>query len=585
MKSIIFLILLFLFNNFYLTQAQSCSKKKFKIVFVADVRVASNKDWLSRVATNWGATGVCLRVFWGHLDTNALAGVDNWTNLDKAIYTISSSEFDNKKLDIYIRICMGLQKPIWVTPENVLSKNDFQITFNDSLYDHQSYEKGIPESERYPLNFVSPNSIEKMENFLKEVLEHVNKTFADSIKIRIKEVVPTFSVSDEEEYPFAAMCGYSSYEIDAFRNYLMNKYYNNLFNLNKKWNPDSTWKDFNSWSEITPGNYNWHLYVDSLYSYPKGRVDWINFRTEQLSAFIGSLAEITSSFGFQMGVQIGSIYDDLIERRGWVDPIKLFEKANSIHVADIYQYSENFDFAAEYLHSICKFWTVTNNMICEPIRFSTETNWPDFDNKEPSFLSQKWGEQLISYYNKGASECYVVGWDITTGKLDSCKFLYEAWRNILLEYSNKKVVKAINQYAVHLSTEQVLYNHNTKSLENRRFELYNSIINQVPYVSTSGNYNSSKDIITNYMIEKNPTYLNNYLGVYFTQSSEYITDAAYLGLIKDSVKTAYLNTTLNSNNGNEEYELIQELKNEYNEIRSALDLIKRSTKYFYDGIK
>ena len=54
-------------------------------------------------------------------------------------------------------------------------------------------KKEYPNPERYPLNFNSSNSQTFMKNFLREVLEHVDEVFPDSIKSRIKEVVPTFS--------------------------------------------------------------------------------------------------------------------------------------------------------------------------------------------------------------------------------------------------------------------------------------------------------------------------------------------------------------------------------------------------------
>jgi hypothetical protein len=355
--------------------------------------------------------------------------------------------------------------------------------------------------------------------------------------------------------------------------------------LNKKWNPDNTLENINSWWDIIPADYNWHSFENSHYIYPNGRVDWMNFRTEQLSSFINSLVEIASLNGFQTGVQFGSIYDGLIEKRGWFDPAKLLQKVNSVHVADIFHYSENFNFAADYLRSLCKFWTVTGERNFEPIRFSTETNWPDFDKKNPDFLSRKWKEQLISYYNKGGSEHYLVGWDISTVALDSCKFSYSIWRNTLISYSNRTIINISNQFAVHLGTEQVLYNHNLQSSENGKFELYNSITAQGSYSSIKGNYDSEKDIVTNYMIEKNPSYLNNYSAIYFTKSSIYITEAAYLELIKGSVTASYINATLLSNNGNDEYAFIQGLKNEYNETRSPVHLIQRSVKYQQDGYK
>jgi len=41
------------------------SQSDFKIVFVAQQSMASNTTWLTKIATDWGATGVSIRVLWG----------------------------------------------------------------------------------------------------------------------------------------------------------------------------------------------------------------------------------------------------------------------------------------------------------------------------------------------------------------------------------------------------------------------------------------------------------------------------------------------------------------------------------------
>ncbi len=577
-KFVTILLLFIALADFYILPNQTKTKNsesKFKIVFVADVRVAANKEWLNRVATDWGATGICLRIFWGHVDADSNPGADNWANLDKAIRTIAENKFNDKKLDIYLRVCMGLQKPDWVSPTNFrFVRNDFQIKYDNSIYDHQDYEKGIPESERYPLNFNSPNSQIFIKNFLWEILQHVDEVFPDSIKSRIKEVVPTFSTSDEEEYPFAAMCGYSSYEIEAFRNYLKSKYLNSLSNLNDKWNPENNSKNFSSWSEISPEKYTWHTYDNSEYKYVNGRVDWINFRTEQLTSFINSLSDLIASFNFQIGVQIGCIYDDLIERRGWVDPTVLFESVNSIHVADIYQYSENFNFGAEYLSSICKFWTETNNLSGKPVRFTTETNWPNFNNKSPDFLSFYWTEQLISYYNKGAAEHYIVGWDVTPSDLDKYKVLYRNWRKTLFSYSNKEILKKNNKLAVHLGVEQVFYNHNVKSILYKTFELNSFISSEYKSILTTEINSGGKDIITNFILERNPNYLDNFELIYFAKSDGYITEKAYQNLTNYLIEKDFINSN-NYEMGIRE-DLLVKYKNEYDEKNMNLPATIRS---------
>ena len=248
--------------------------QKLKIVFVADVQCRDNTKWLNKIANDWGATGVCLRIFWGHVDTNSVPGADNWSILDNTIRTITENRFNNKKLDIYLRVCMGLQKPFWVSPTNFrFDMDDFQIKYDNSIYDHQDYETGIRKSKRYPLNFNSPNSQVFMKNFLNEVLEHIDTVFPDSIKSRIIEVVPTFGTSDEDEYPNTVMCGYSTYENEEFINYLKVKYRANLSSLNAIWNLEDDSKNIESWSAIIPEKYFWHTYNNSKYLYPNENVD------------------------------------------------------------------------------------------------------------------------------------------------------------------------------------------------------------------------------------------------------------------------------------------------------------------------
>ena len=53
--------------------------------------------------------------------------------------------------------------------------------------------------------------------------------------------------------------------------------------------------------------------------------------------------------GFKIGLQIGSIYDDVIIRRGWFEITPLIENVDAVHVADIATYRKNFKFGADYL--------------------------------------------------------------------------------------------------------------------------------------------------------------------------------------------------------------------------------------------
>ena len=561
MKIIKRLLFISIMNSFIMY-----SQNDFKIVYVADYRWnPQHPMWLDKITSDWSATGICLQVFWG--DVEKVENKYNWKNFDNVMDTITSRKYNRRDLDIYIRVCMGIEKPLWVTPNSgVFEKDDFQIKYDGSLYNHFDYESGpIYKTWQYPLNFTSPNSVTRMETFFDSVLQHINQKW-NSKKNRIKEIIPTFSANDEQEYPNAVMCGYSAYEMKEFQNYLRNKYLT-ISVLNNKWN-----MKFVSFSNIDAKEFNWwELKPFTEYLCEKGRVDWINFRTERLSLFINALADICSKNYFKMGAQIGSLYDAVIENRGWVDPTKLFEKVNSIHTADIYQYKANFNFAANYVKSLSQFWEQTND---RKISFSTETNWPGFNNQSANFLQKNWKEQLKIYFEEGASEIFLVGWDKWNDKLDSLKYLYDNWCTTLDSYRNKPLFRIEKkENAVHIGFEKILYDNHNQMSDNGRFTIYDSII-----ITNSKSFNNSfindDDMITNYMIEKNPLYLNNYKVIYFTESSQYITEKAYNQLFQNEIIAKF---NAPANNSNSKSKFIQGLKNEYGEIRSPEKLLLRTT--------
>lgn len=562
----------------FLLSMSICAQSNFKIVFVGMPSKVSDSNWLSTIKDDWGATGVCIQVIWGYFDNDSSQGVDDWTPLDNAL-----SAVDGAGLDIYVRVSMGNVKPSWVTPGSYsFTNDDFQTTADGNRFDYLPYNPDCPTGQRYPLNFVSSNSRTKMLDFYEDVLDHL-----DNSTYTIKEVVPTFSTDDEAEYPHAEMCGYSSDEIDAFKVYLKTKYSSSIDDLNEKWgssfsNPSPDWLDL----DLQLGDYDWE--ATSSYTHPNGRVDWMNFRTQKLADFINELADAAGSYSFEMGLQLGSIYDGNIEKRGWVDPARLLEKVNAVHTADVYGYSANFPFAADYLRSLCKFWNFDRSS-GPAIRFSTETNW-DLYNYETggsgytetqwrNYLKDKWTEQLESYYNRGAHELYIMGWGDTNDDIDQLTTDNSSWSATVKSYKNDPVVTTSLNYdhAVHLCCEKVLfYNHNAES-SNHKFAIYDSLTAHGNYSSSTNlNYNDNDDIITNYMIEKNPGYLNQYDELNFTQLSQYITEKAYLGLMNSAVTTEYINGTHFYDGGHGEFQYTQGLKNEYNEIQSPIHLIWRS---------
>jgi hypothetical protein len=508
---IFYIILLFPLN------IKADIQPNFNVIFAADPSVASDTGWLTTIAENWGATGICIRLTWISVDNDSIPGTDSWQHLDKAIRTITNVKYAGKNLDIYIRVCMGLGKPNWIKSGSFgFVDDDFQVTNDGKKYDHRIYENNCPDCARYPLNFCSLRSISRMKEFLNKVLNHINSYPYEKRK-RIKEIVPTFNSTDEQEYPNSIMCGYSYFEIKAFRNYLRDKY-NDISDLNNLWN--TNYKSFN---KINPKDYNWwNITPYTIYTNPKGRIEWMNFRTLLLTSFINSLANMCDRKGYKMGAQIGSLYDYGIEFRGWTDPTKLFEKINDIHTADIYQYSTNFDFAANYSRSLVKFWMSIRNDL---IYFSTETDWPGFNDQSPEFLSEKWREQLDAYYKMGANAIYLIGWDVPLEKLNQFAQDYNEWKNTLITYSKLPIIKQIIVTdAVHLACEKVLYNNHNEVSANNRFALVDSIA--IKSTLNKGRNSVENDIITNYMIEKKPAYIRKYKKIYMNKTSRYISDKA-----------------------------------------------------------
>ncbi|MEO8398348.1 MAG: hypothetical protein ABI550_00895, partial [Ignavibacteriaceae bacterium] len=247
--------------------------ENFKIVFVACPAVAKNAYWLDQIK-GAGATGVCLRVIWGDIDTrNSYSQTVNyyWSDLDAAINAVR-----NKGLDIYIRISMGIKKPKWVKPTNsIFTYDDFQTKEDGLRYDYYSANPGNYIScggcstsddiycRLYMLNFTSTTAKSKMKDFFTAILNHISGI---SPRVTIKEVVPTLGPTEETEYPNSPMCGYSPVEISAFRFYLRGIYNNNFSNLKNNWGSNPNYR-LTEWDDITPKDYNWASNDNLTYKY------------------------------------------------------------------------------------------------------------------------------------------------------------------------------------------------------------------------------------------------------------------------------------------------------------------------------
>ena len=128
---------------------------------------------------------------------------------------------------------------------------------------------------------------------------------------------------------------------------------------------------------------------------------------------------------------------------------------------------------------------------------------------------------------KGASALYLVGWDIPTDNLDQYRVsdhmdhnYYSSWCDTIQFYSGALVVKTNTDspHFVYLDCEQVFFNHNSpqrdpeNGLTFYKFELYNSLLAKDHYNNTTSvNFDGNADIITNYMLLRNPNYIDRYI--------------------------------------------------------------------------
>ena len=520
----------------------------------------------------WGATAIMIKVNWDDIQPN---GPDDayWSYLDSAITNIT-----DRGLKVYVRIAMGNNMPAWVHVPTIegLTSDDFQTKSDGSRY--------FKYDVWGPLNFTSDLSKYYLLNYFSKVVEHLSTApYAGSVKY----VFPSTDVDNEMEYTGEVMLGYSVKEIEKFRNYLRTKYNNDIELLKNKWEagPD----EIQNFADIQPRNYNWNNSAPySTYIYPKGRVDWINFHTSELKSFIDTCSEIVSHYQsndstLKMGVEFGSCYDYAIENRGWYDPTPLIENVEFFKVADIIAYKPNFEFAADYVRSICNFWSTIKN---KNIKFATETNWPDYDLYSPELLNNDWSTQLTTFYKKGASAHLIYGMDwIIATKLSVLRNdEFKIWGDTLQFYSKAKIKTITNTKAVHLSCEQGNFegNNYTEELIGEilylTFNFLKSISPQGNYWNNLNNYDDHCDIVTNCMINNYPQYINKYSNLYFTKSSRYIPDETYLLLMTQNLISVPLDNATAWPKYSEHgmFEYTQGLKNEYNENRSPIHLIWKS---------
>ena len=568
------LILFIILTN----KLEAQESQKFNIVYVASESWALNLDWLQSIK-NCGATGVCIRIIWG--DKESTKNDINWYSLDQAINTVT-----NNQLNVYIRVSMGVKKPTWIRPNSTTSipfdTTDFQITSNGKLYSHELGDT----LKNHPLNFASARSVSHMLEFYKKVVDHI-KIKSDSLKLhscpyKIVEVVPSVSPDEEMEFPNKNLCGYSQIEINLFQNFLRTKY-STISDLKVRWGNDVNF-NLQSFESVNPRNYNWDS-TPSNYHFTAGRLDWMLWRTSLLKSFIDKCAKIAHDDSLKIGLQLGSIYDNSIDKRFGYDVVPLLENVDALRVADIIQYQPDFLFGADFARSVCKYWGFIKNKI---IDFSTESNGPDFQSFPSQNLCLDWDKQLNAYYLKGSDAHFIFGWDNSSMSLMYSTF--SAWKSSLNNLKNKNKINFNSNIAVHLGCEEGNYEGLANINQSNSYHVQSYFSNSMIPTGDYTNFNIDKyknsigfDVVTNFMISNSSTYLrDNYQILFLTKSSKYISDLAYKNLLRKDLTIKFDNATYYTANLPRKFFVTAGIRNEYNEKRSPIHLIWRSRQDLMD---
>lgn len=587
----------------------------FQIIYLADLKYATDAVWLDKIKADWSATGINLRIKWNEVEKASFASTDDdWSQVDQALQLLNS-----KSLDIYVRVSFIFTDDAWYSQFNT---NDFHIGSDGNFYLNPN------NGGRRELNFIASTPRTKMKDFFQRAVQRLNSSLYAS---RIKLIVPTFSQDDETEWPSLRqgysephMAGYSTNEQSAFRSFLSTKYAGNITSLNTTWG--SSYGSFsNIYIDDNSNNpdLNWHrqpLLNQPQYRFPRGRKDWIDFRAQELKKFIEELQSITkSNSNFKFGIQLGSLYDHLLTFRTSYDPTSLLEKIDYLTTGDVPEFDVNFFLSADYSRSVCKYWDWKNSRnFSDRIKFATETNWPGYINLAADTLNKYWERQVNAFYGRGASALFVSHWGTTdtgdalgipvsvkNGTLPSV--YYSKWKPTLAgRFKNATLLNISHPRAAHLSGEQSLYFRTDTSFGGYYF--YNNgvalpgmlgirIINQQPdtirryeypfyrffrprgvYSQYNSQYGGWSDIVTNYMLSSSPAYItSNYTELYLTATSFIMPTSAYLTLMRKDLKDILMsNATYFLDGTHGEFAFTPAIRTAYNDYRSPIHLIWRT---------
>ncbi len=533
------------------TQTVVNSTKKCEIVYQADIQYAYNPLWLKKMKNDWKATAINLRIY--RCLVERFDGSIDWNNksykVDSTLKIIA-----NAGLNIYLRISFSSLDIQDVNQK--YTDDDFYIRSNGKRF------LNVYEVSRPLLNITSQKSRGDMLSFLSKVVNHLEQ-LPYKVRSKIKLIVPALSPDDETEFPFNTydnskrsivhniLTGFSRPEIAAFMKFLENKY-GSINALNESWGDGARFNNFDS-DQIRIRTYNWdgiktEPQKPNYYKYANGRTDFLDFRREELKKFIDDCSLIVKKRGFNFGVQFGSIYDGLIEFRGFYDPTPLIEKVDQFITDDILEYYPNFPFSADYARSLSKYWT-WKNKAKKRISFATESNWPGYAEHNPEDLIKYWSLQLRTFYEKGASCLFISQWGTVGGpnnvseKVLANSFVhdYSAWRDTLKKFQNAPIKIVTNDYAFQLACEQGL---NYRKDSNQKKSNIPSYIHNNGFVvgDISGkniiefplnrfsklksekegnkNYDNKGDFVTNYMLQQSQNYVKkSYKKFYLTGTS------------------------------------------------------------------
>lgn len=484
---------------------------------------SKGKSWLYRIKNEMHATGVRLMIDWSLFPNPKNQNITSTKQLIKCLQLIR-----DYGLDIYIHIKFG-NIPGFLVKK--LPQDCFQK-------DYMGKVVKLPQNTPL-LNFVHPISKKYIYTYFKKVLNLIQGS------VPVEEIIPTFNWEAETEYPHQIFTGYSEAMISSFQNYLKIKYKESIKGLNIVWFKNDKGKYYKKFTEIIPssswGNSKNYYLPPNKYDNPYGRLEWLQFRTFVLKKMIDSLAFLAHQAGLRMPIQIGSTFDARIERRGWLDITPLLENVDGIRVADIAGRYSSFEFHANYISSILNYWKWIWNQRKNKDKdyfFSTETNWPGFRNSPPDLLVHLWSSQVKAFYREGADAIFIYGWF----KKNDPDFLlknipaYRAWFDTLALYKTKKrKTTPQKNTSIFLSSAFMSVTHGYENKTKSEIEWAKSIF---PF---------QRDcfILTDYMINRTPAFLNTFNSIILNKNSAYIFEHTLIHLLSPKITTPFIDLQYN----------------------------------------